>query len=96
MLALDGGQDARAVLVRPLVTAHGARALVIVADGGADLIDREVVVAGPRLVALERADPGQDRGAVVVLALVGVELGELGLRQLARSLPPISSAVSSS
>ena len=53
----DGGQDAGAVLVRALVGAHGIRALVVVADGGADLVDREVVIAGPGLVAPQGRDP---------------------------------------
>src|SRR6185503_16602372 len=79
-IALDGADHAGAVLVRALVAADVARALVIAVDGGADLVHRQLVVAGPRLVALERADPGQDRRAVVVLALVGGDLRQLDLR----------------
>ena len=49
-LALGGLEHAGAVLVRALVLAHGLRVLVgRLAEGGADLLDRLRVVAGPRL-----------------------------------------------
>jgi hypothetical protein len=78
-----GVLDAGTVLVHALVVAHGARALPIVglANDHADLIDGELVVARPRLVAPQRADPGPNRRPGAMLALVGVDRGQIDLRQ---------------
>ena len=83
-LALGGVEDAGAVLVRALV--------------GADLLDALVVALGrarpgPRRRSARRSRPTarrraacvmrlEDRGAVLVLALVGVDLGQVDLREL--------------
>jgi hypothetical protein len=89
-LALGGFEDAGAVLVRALVGADLLDAgLVGLADDGDRLGDGELVVAGPRLVGLEGGAALDDRRAVLVLALVGVDLGELDLgeaREPARDL----------
>jgi len=51
-LALGGGEDAGAVLVRALVGAHAGGAVVVgVVEGCADLVHGELVIARPRLVA---------------------------------------------
>ena len=95
-LALGGLQDAGAALVGALVGADPLGAVVVaLGEDGLDLGGGQLVIAGPRLVAAQRADAAQDRGAVLVLALVGVDLGQVDLREPA-SLPVISSAVSAS
>jgi hypothetical protein len=69
--------------VRALVVARRLGAVLVgVGQHRADLRDGELVVAGPRLRPLQRADPVEDRGAVLVLALVRVDLREVDLREL--------------
>jgi len=63
--------------------------VVDLAEGGLDLGYGELVIPRPRLVAAQGRDPGEDRGPVLLLALVGVDLCEVDLRelcQLARDL----------
>ena len=68
-LTLGGLENAGAVLVRALVAADLRDAgVVALRDYGADLVGRELVVAGPRLVTLERVDAAMDGRAVLVLA----------------------------
>ena len=67
-LALGGLEDAGAVLVGALVGADLLGAVVVaLGEDGLDLGDGQLVVAGPRLVAAQRADAAQDRGAVLFL-----------------------------
>jgi hypothetical protein len=56
--------------------------LVALDEDRFDLGNRELVIAGPRLRAPQRGDAAHDRRAVVVLALVGVDLGEVDLGEL--------------
>ena len=82
-LALGGLDHAGAVLVRPLVLARGARtALVRLRQRAAQLVDRELVVARPRLARAQRGDPVEHRGAVVVPALVDLDPAQLDLGEL--------------
>src|SRR4051794_33241057 len=80
-LALDGVQDAGAVLVRTLVGADllGAILVVAIREHGLDLGDGQLVVAGPRLVAAQGVHALQHGRAVLVTALVGVDLGQVDL-----------------
>src|SRR4051812_32644889 len=74
-LALGGGEDAGAVLVRPLIGADPLGPCVVaLGQDRLDLGGGELVVAGPRLVAAQRGDAAEDGRAVLVLALVGVDL----------------------
>src|SRR5690348_7394030 len=82
-LALGGLEHACTVLVGALVGADGLGAVVVgLAQGGLDLGGGQLVVAGPRLVAAQAADAPEDGGAAGVTALVGIEFGEIDLRQL--------------
>ena len=56
--------------------------VVALGEHGTDFVHAQLVVAGPRLVALQGVDPAGDRGAVLVLALVGVDLGQVDLGEL--------------
>src|SRR5438034_2180937 len=85
VLALGGLEDAGAALVGALVGLHLLGALVVaLGEHGLDLGGGELVVAGPRLVAAQCGDPAQDRGAVLVAALVGVDLCQVDLRELSQ------------
>ena len=96
MFAFGGVQDGLAVFVGALVGASLVGAvLVAFAEHGLHLVGGQLVIAGPRLVASKRGDPAEDRGAVLILALVGVDLRQVDLGELG-SLALISSAVSSS
>src|SRR4051794_28491164 len=82
-LALGGLQDAGAVFVVALVAADLLGAVVVaLGQHGLDLADGQLVIARPRLVAAQRADPVEDRAAVLLAALVGVDLGEVDLGEL--------------
>src|SRR4051812_47901072 len=82
-LALGGLEHAGACLVGALVGADGLGAGVVgLAERGLDLGGGQLVVAGPRLVAAQRADASQDGRAARVAALVGVDFGEVDLREL--------------
>src|SRR4051812_31839141 len=82
-LPLGGLEDPGAVLVGALVGAGLARPVVVaLGQDGAHLVGRQLVVPGPRLVALERVDAIEDGRAALVPALVGGDLGELDLRQV--------------
>jgi hypothetical protein len=64
-----------------LVGADVADALLVaLGEDGLHLRERQLVVSRPRLVAAQRGDAVEDGGAVLVLALVGVGLGQLDLR----------------
>src|SRR4029453_8110357 len=81
--ALGGLEDAGAVLVRALVGADALDAIVVaLGEDGGHLGGGELVIARPRLVATQRRHAAQDRGAVLVLALVGFDLGQVDLREL--------------
>src|ERR1700755_560171 len=82
-LALRGLEDAGAALVGALV-GEDLRGAVVVALGehGLDLGGGQLVVAGPRLVAAQRRDAAEHRGALLVLTLVRVDLGEVDLGEL--------------
>src|SRR5512133_1101688 len=85
-LALGGLEHAGAVLVGALVGADLAGPVVVaLGQDGAHLVGRQLVVPGPRLVALERVDAIEDGRAALVPALVGGDLGELDLRQVGQT-----------
>src|SRR2546429_3119987 len=44
-------------------------------------VHADLVISRPRLVAAQTGDPAEDGRAVFILALVGVDLGEVDLRQ---------------
>ena len=70
-----------------------AAVIVGVAQRDPDLLHAELVLAGPRLVSAQAVDPREHRRAVLVAALVGVDLGEVDLGQLvelAGDLPAVS------
>src|SRR3954454_14054078 len=76
VLALGGPEDAGAVLVGTLVGADLPGAVVVaLGEHGLDLGGGQLVVARPRLVTAQRGDAAEHRGAVLVPALVGVDLG---------------------
>src|SRR3954452_24410451 len=82
-LALGGLEHAGAGLVGTLVGAHGLRAVLVgLAQRGLNLGGGELVIARPRLVAAQGADASEHGRAVLVAALVGVDLGEVDLREL--------------
>src|SRR5207237_4000881 len=47
-----------------------------------DLVHAEIVIPWPRLVSPQAGDPADDGRAVVILALVGVDLREVDLREM--------------
>ena len=70
-LALGGLQHTGAGLVGALVGADRLDAVVVgLVDGRLDLGRGELVVTRPRLVAAQRAEAVEDRGAVLVAPLV--------------------------
>ena len=74
---------AGAIPVQPLVVQDRACALMVaLVQDSLDLSDRQLVVAGPRLLTAQCADAVQDRGPIFVLPLVGLDLVEVELRQL--------------
>src|ERR1700722_13282424 len=82
-LTLRAAEHTCAVLVGALVGGDVVRALLVaLAEHGFDFGDGELVVSRPRLLFAQCADAAQHRGAVVILALVGVDLGEVDLREL--------------
>src|SRR3954451_12035181 len=82
-LSLGGLEHAGAGLVGTLVGAHGLDAILVgLAERGLNVAGGELVIARPRLVAPQRADASQHGRAVLVAALVGIDLGEIDLRQL--------------
>jgi hypothetical protein len=56
--------------------------LVAFAEHGLDFGGGQLVIARPWLPAAERGDATEDRGAVLVLALVGIDLREVDLGEL--------------
>ena len=91
--AFSGLTDAGAVLVGALVGQDLLDTLVVpFGENSLHLGGSQLVIARPRLVAAQGGDPAEDRGAVLVLALVGVDLGEVDLGERG-SLAVISSAV---
>src|SRR5829696_4988176 len=82
-LAVGSLDDALATLVPGLVLAHLGHALVVEpVERLLDLLRAEFVVARPRLLATQRVDLVEDALAVAVLALVGVDLGQVDLREV--------------
>ena len=91
--AFGGCADAGAVLMGALVGEDLLDALVVtLGENGLHLGGGQLVIPRPRLVAAQGRDSAEDRGAVLVLALVGVDLGQVDLRERG-SLAVISSAV---
>src|SRR3954447_24421028 len=79
-----------AVLVAALVLAHAAGGVLVgVTEGGADLLDVLVVVAGPRLVLGQGLDALEDGRAGGGGALVRRDGGELLLREAAETLDEV-------
>src|SRR4051795_10782725 len=82
-LALGGLEDAGAVLVAALVGADLLGALVVaLGQDGLHLGGGQLVIAGPRLVAAQRVDAAEDGAAVLVAALVRVDLAQVDLGQV--------------
>jgi hypothetical protein len=70
-------------LVHALVGTHILDSpLVALREHGADFVHAQLAVAGPPLVALGRVDPAGDPGALLLLALVGVDLSQIDLGKL--------------
>src|SRR5438105_350269 len=81
-LALGGVEHACTLLVGSLVRGDLAGAfLVSPIEHGADLAGVELVVPGQRLAPAQACDPAQDRVAVLMTALVGVDLREVDHRE---------------
>ena len=74
-------------LVLALVGAHVLDPLLLAVWSAArDFVHAQLVGSGPRLGRLQRVDPAGDRGAVLVLALVRVDLGKVDLGKLGQLL----------
>src|SRR5438067_3580646 len=97
-LALGGVEHACTLLVGSLVRDDLAGAfLVSPVEHRADLADVELVVPGQRLAPAQACDLAQDRAAVLMTPLVGVDLREVDLREpdelledLRSGEPPVS------
>ena len=80
--AFGDGADIGAVLVGALVGENLLDALVItLGQNGPDLGSSQLVIPGPRLVAAQACDSTEDRGAILVLALIGIDLRQVDLRE---------------
>ena len=75
-------EHALTVLVAALVVLHLAgKGLVTGGEGFPDLDDGLVVKTGPRLFPAQRRYAVGDGGTIGVFALIGVDLGQVGLRE---------------